>query len=161
MNFDDGHMSLRMSGPGGRPRPGVMRKCGVFISNRDRFYHEVHSSCFCPVVLSAREAPVISGEYNGVRNGGELRRTRRSAKGSLRFSICKPQPLQDFLASLLDRQEDVAKRIVDAVIAADKKDGLGYMEASPFDVGLRGGWRKAGPPHRQRLLRLSVDGPGG
>lgn len=53
-------------------------------------------------------------------------------------------------------QDDLAKKIVDAVIAADKKDGLGYMEASPFEVGVRGGWRKAGPPHRQRMLRLSM-----
>ncbi|CAN0549643.1 unnamed protein product, partial [Ectocarpus sp. 12 AP-2014] len=30
------------------------------------------------------------------------------------------------------------------------------MEASPFDAGVRGGWRKAGPPHRQRMLRLSA-----
>ena len=54
------------------------------------------------------------------------------------------------------RQEEVAKRIVDAAIAADKLDGLGYMEASSFDAGVRGRWRKAGPPHRQRMLRLST-----
>lgn len=61
---------------------------------------------------------------------------------------------------LKTRQDDVAKKIVDAVIAADKEDGLGYMEASPFDVGVRGGWTKAGPPHRQRMLRLSISDPG-
>ncbi|CAN0472475.1 unnamed protein product, partial [Hapterophycus canaliculatus] len=54
------------------------------------------------------------------------------------------------------RQDDIAQKIVDAAIAADHKDGLGYMEASPFDAGVRGGWRKAGPPHRQRMLRLST-----
>lgn len=54
------------------------------------------------------------------------------------------------------RQDDIAQKIVDAAIAADRKDGLGYMEASPFDAGVRGGWRKAGPPHRQRMLRLST-----
>lgn len=58
------------------------------------------------------------------------------------------------------QQDDVAKKMVDAVIAADKKDGLGYMEASPFEVGVRGGWRKAGPPHRQRMLRLSATNTG-
>ncbi|CAM9387146.1 unnamed protein product [Ectocarpus sp. 12 AP-2014] len=52
-------------------------------------------------------------------------------------------------------KDDVAQKIVDAAIAADRSDGLGYMEASPFDAGVRGGWRKAGPPHRQRMLRLS------
>lgn len=57
-------------------------------------------------------------------------------------------------------QDDVAQRIVDAAISADRTDGLGYMEATPFDVGVRGGWRKAGPPHRQRLLRLSAAEPG-
>ena len=46
------------------------------------------------------------------------------------------------------------------MIASDRADGLGYMEASPFDAGVRGGWRKAGPPHRQRMLRLSVTDPG-
>lgn len=45
-------------------------------------------------------------------------------------------------------------------MAADKKDGLGYVEASPFDVGVRGGWRRSGPPHRERMLRLSAAEPG-
>lgn len=58
------------------------------------------------------------------------------------------------------RQDDIAKKITDAAISADSSDGLGYMEASPFDVGVRGGWRKAGPPHRQRMLRLSAAEPG-
>ncbi|CAM9794917.1 unnamed protein product [Scytosiphon promiscuus] len=53
-------------------------------------------------------------------------------------------------------KDDIAQKIVDAAIAADRKDGLGYMEASPFDAGVRGGWRKEGPPHRQRMLRLST-----
>lgn len=57
-------------------------------------------------------------------------------------------------------QDDIAKKIVDAALLADSSDGLGYMEASPFDVGVRGGWRKAGPPHRQRMLRLSAAEPG-
>lgn len=59
-----------------------------------------------------------------------------------------------------EHQDDLAKKIVDAVIAADKKDGLGYMETSPFEIGIRGGWRKAGPPHRQRMLRLSMANTG-
>lgn len=54
------------------------------------------------------------------------------------------------------QQDDIAQKIVDAAIAADHTDGLGYMEASPFDAGVRGGWRKAGPPHRQRMLWLST-----
>ncbi|CAN0358646.1 unnamed protein product, partial [Ectocarpus sp. 8 AP-2014] len=53
-------------------------------------------------------------------------------------------------------KDDVAQKIVDAAVAADRSDGLGYMEASPFDAGVRGAWRKAGPPHRQRMLRLSA-----
>ncbi|CAM9184190.1 unnamed protein product [Laminaria digitata] len=57
-------------------------------------------------------------------------------------------------------KDDIAEKIVDAAIAADRADGLGYMEASPFDAGVRGGWRKAGPPHRQRMLRLSATDPG-
>eukprot|EP00752_Nemacystus_decipiens_P003031 g2810.t1 len=58
-------------------------------------------------------------------------------------------------------KDDIAQKIVDAAIAADRADGLGYMEASPFDAGVRGGWRKAGPPHRQRMLRLSTGAQAG
>ncbi|CAM9290298.1 unnamed protein product [Discosporangium mesarthrocarpum] len=57
-------------------------------------------------------------------------------------------------------QGDVAKKIVEAVRASDHSDGLGYMEASDFEAGVRGGWRKCGPPHQQRMLRLSQEPPG-
>ncbi|KAG5179876.1 Oxoglutarate and iron-dependent oxygenase degradation C-term-domain-containing protein [Tribonema minus] len=40
---------------------------------------------------------------------------------------------------------DVADKIAAAIRAADAADGLGYMEASAFDVGVRGGW-KPDPP---------------
>lgn len=73
---------------------------------------------------------------------------------------CAPPPLTMRFVCLFDNQDDIAKKIVDAALSADKGDGLGYMEASPFDVGVRGGWRKAGPPHRQRMLRLSAAEPG-
>lgn len=45
---------------------------------------------------------------------------------------------------------DVAVAIADAMRAADAADNLGYMEAAPFDVGVRGGWKPVGPPHRHR-----------
>ncbi|CAM9393298.1 unnamed protein product [Choristocarpus tenellus] len=58
-------------------------------------------------------------------------------------------------------KDEVSKKVLEAVRASDSADGLGYMEASPFDTGVRGGWRQAGPPHRQRMLRLSQIPPAG
>ncbi|CAM9844557.1 unnamed protein product [Phaeothamnion confervicola] len=51
-----------------------------------------------------------------------------------------------------------ATKVAAAVTAADAADGLGYHEAAPFDVGVRGSWRPAGPPHRRRFLRLAPSG---
>ncbi|CAM9440280.1 unnamed protein product [Chrysoparadoxa australica] len=53
--------------------------------------------------------------------------------------------------------EATAARVLKAVQETDRRDNLGYQEAAPFDVGVRGGWNAVGPPHRRRLLRL---GPG-
>lgn len=83
-----------------------------------------------------------------------------SSLGACMHFVRTPPPLTMRFVCLFDNQDDIAKKIVDAALSADKSDGLGYMEASPFDVGVRGGWRKAGPPHRQRMLRLSAAEPG-
>jgi hypothetical protein len=45
---------------------------------------------------------------------------------------------------------EIAEQLLQAITAADKADGLGYMEATEFTVGVRGGWRPVGPPHRHR-----------
>ena len=46
----------------------------------------------------------------------------------------------------------VAQSLLSAITAADQSDGLGYMEATEFTVGVRGGWQPVGPPHRHRYV---------